>query len=110
MSISAASQRREPGALFERTCLARRLAGAGAECGLPAAELLPAVAVVLAGRDQGGVSRPREHGGVLRPCGSKAGLRIPLAPPRFAEILRQAAPPPRLLPLQRLPQGSFRLP
>src|SRR5205085_11289936 len=49
-----------PGALLERTCLARQLAGVGAECGLPAAELLPAVFVVVAGRDQGGVPRSRQ--------------------------------------------------
>src|SRR3569832_215113 len=48
-----------PGALLERTCLARRLAGVGAECRLPAAELLSAVSLVVAGRDQGGVSRSR---------------------------------------------------
>src|SRR5262249_17353415 len=45
------------GALLERTCLAGRLAGIGAERGFPAAELLSAVSLVVAGRDQGGVSR-----------------------------------------------------
>src|SRR5204862_7239321 len=49
------------GALLERTCLAGRLAGTGAERGFPAAELLPAVSLVVAGRDQGGVSRSRQH-------------------------------------------------
>src|SRR5207247_3929028 len=61
MSTHAASQLIwGPGALLERTCLARRLAGSGAERGLPAAELLSAVSLVVAGRDQGGVSRSRQ--------------------------------------------------
>src|SRR5450432_191399 len=51
----------EPGALLERTRLARRLAGTGVERGFPAAELLPAVSLVVAGRDQGGVPRPCQH-------------------------------------------------
>ena len=72
MWVQAASQpNREPGALLERTCLARRLAGAGAECGLPAAKLLPAVSLVVAGRDQGGVPRPRQHRRALRPRGAQ---------------------------------------
>src|ERR1700761_3550070 len=100
----------EPGALFERTCLARRLAGAGVECGLPAAELLPAVALVLAGRDQGGVSRPREHCRALRPGGPKPFLRDPAAQRRVAESLRQADHPPRFHAVQRLPARPFRLP
>src|SRR2546428_14107861 len=54
---NAASQRIwRPGALLERACLTRRLAGTGAECGFPAAELLSTVSLVVAGRDQGGVS------------------------------------------------------
>src|ERR1700757_1229913 len=111
MSTHAASQPIwESGALFERTCLARRLAGTGAECGFPAAELLSVVALVLAGRDQGGVPRPRQHRRVLRPCGSKSELRNPAAQRRFAKILRQPDPPPRLPPLQRLPPRSLRLP
>src|SRR5258707_3493580 len=62
MSTQAASQLIwGPGALLERTCLARRLAGSGAECGLPPAELLSAVSLVVAGRDQGGGSRLPPH-------------------------------------------------
>src|SRR5204862_888510 len=91
MSTHAASQRIwRPGALLERACLARRLAGIGAECGLPAAELLPAVALVLAGRDQGGVPRPRQHRRALRQSGEKSELRDPAAERRFPEIIRQA--------------------
>src|SRR5204863_4483062 len=97
MSTHAASQRIwRSGALLERACLARRLAGTGAECGLPAAELLPAVAMVLAGRDQGGVPRPRQHRRALRQGGEKSELRDPAAERRFTEILCQTDHPPRL--------------
>ena len=37
------------------------LSGAGPQRGLSSAELFPAVAVVVAGRDQGRLPRPREH-------------------------------------------------
>lgn len=37
------------------------LSGACAQCRLPAFELLSLVALVLAGHDQGGVSRSRKH-------------------------------------------------
>src|SRR6202158_5645502 len=77
-------------ALLERTCLARRLAGTGAECGFPAAQLLPAIAVVVAGRDQGGVPRPRQHRRALRPRGAQPLIRDPAAECGVAEILRQA--------------------
>src|SRR5438876_2183893 len=91
MPLHAASQLIwGPGALLERTCLARRLAGTGAECGFPAAELLPTLAVVVAGRDQGGVSRPRQHRRALRPRGAQPVVRNPAAERGFAEILRQA--------------------
>src|SRR3954453_17320729 len=84
------------GALFERTCLTRRLAGAGVECGLPAAELLPAIALVLAGRDKGGVSRSREHRRVLRSRGAQPLIRDAAAQRGVAEILRQAEHASRL--------------
>src|SRR5689334_24396525 len=88
MSTHAASQRTwRPGALLERTCLARWLAGTGAECGLPAAELLPAVALVLAGRDQGGVPRPRQYRRALRPGGTKSEFRDQAPQRRFAKVL-----------------------
>ena len=97
MSGQAASQpMRGPGALLERTRLARRLAGTGTECGLPAAELLPTVTLVVAGCDQGGVPRPRQHRRALRPRGAQPHLRDAAAQRRIAEILRQAdhASPP----------------
>src|SRR5579859_5431104 len=110
MSTHAASQPIwESGALFERTCLARRLAGTGAECGFPAAELLPAIALVVARRDQGGVPRPRRYRGALRPGGTKSELRNPVAQRRIAKILRQADHPPRLHPVQRVPARPLRL-
>src|ERR1700712_4727484 len=79
-----------PGALLERTCLARRLAGSGAQCRLPAAELLSAVSLVVAGRDQGGVPRPRQHRRTLRPGGTQPFVRDSAAERCIAEILRQA--------------------
>src|SRR4030088_3710604 len=104
MSTHAASQLIwRPGALLERTCLARRLAGTGAECGLPAAQLLSAIAVVVAGRDQGGVSRPRQHRRALRPRGAQPLVRDPVAERGVAEILRQALYTSRFYPVQRVP-------
>src|SRR5882757_6186761 len=111
MSTLAASQRIwRPGALLERTCLARRLAGTGVERGFPAAELLPAIALVLAGRDQGGVSRPRQYRRTLRPCSAQPELRDPAPERGVAKILRQAEHAPRLHPVQRLPARPLRLP
>src|SRR5664279_4525740 len=55
---------------FERARFAEWFSSAGAQRGLQAVELLPFVAVVLAGRDQGGVSRAREHRRQLRPRGA----------------------------------------
>src|SRR4051812_37930694 len=98
------------GALLERTRLARRLAGTGAECGFPAAELLPAVSLVVAGRDQGGIPRPRQYRRALRPRGTQPELRDPAPERGVAEILRQADHPPRLHPVQRLPARPLHLP
>src|SRR6476469_5885674 len=111
MSTRAASQLIwRPGALIERTCLARRLAGSGAECRLPAAELLPAVSLVVAGRDQGGVPRPRQHRRALRPRGAQPELRDPASERGVAEVVRQADDASRLHPVQRLPARSVLLP
>src|ERR1700733_117733 len=109
MSVHAASQLTwGPGALLERTCLARRLAGTGAECGLPAAELLPALALVVAGRDQGGIPRPRQHRRALRSRGAQPLVRNSAAERGVAEILRQADHASRLHPVQRIPARPFR--
>src|SRR3954447_18013037 len=75
------------GALLERTCLAGRLAGTGAECGLPAAELLPTVSLVVAGRDQGGVSRSRQHRRALRSRGAQPYVRNPASERGVAEVV-----------------------
>src|ERR1700684_493866 len=97
MSTHAASQLiRGPGALLERTCLARRLADTGVECGLPAAKLLSAVSLVVAGRDQGGVSRSRQHRRTLRPRGAQPLVRDAAAERGGADILRQAVDASRL--------------
>src|SRR3982751_3462882 len=111
MSTEAASQpKRGSGALLERTCLARRLAGTGAECGFPAAELLPAVSLVVAGRDQGGIPRPRQYRRALRPRGTQPELRDPAPERGVAEILRQADHPSGFHPVQCLPARSFLVP
>src|SRR6267142_2958457 len=98
------------GALLERTCLAGRLAGTGAERGFPAAELLPAVSLVVARRDQGGVSRSRQHRRALRPRGAQSDLRDPASERGLAEVVRQTDHAPRLHPVQRLPARSLRVP
>src|SRR5882757_1360851 len=91
MQSNAASQLAwESGALLERTRLARRLAGTGFERGFPAAELLPAVSLVVARRDQGGVSRSRQHRRALRPRGAQLELRSPVAERGVAQVVRQA--------------------
>src|SRR6202171_2878428 len=108
MSTHAASQLIwGPGALLERTCLARRLAGTGTECGLPAAQLLSAVSLVVAGRDQGGVPRSRQHRRALRPRGAQSFVRNSAAERGVAEILRQADHASRLHPVQRVPARSL---
>src|SRR5260221_14333985 len=104
MSTHAASQLIwRPGALLERTCLARRLAGTGAECGLPAAQLLSAVSLVVAGRDQGGFPRPRQYRRAPRPRGAPPLLLDSAAERGVAEILRQADHASPFHPVQRVP-------
>ena len=69
--------RGENGASFDGSCssgVAGDVSGAGAERGLPALELLSAIDLVLAGRDQGGVSRPRQH---------RLGIRHAVRSPTF---------------------------
>src|ERR1700744_5361929 len=111
MSTHAASQLIwGPGALLERTCLARWLAGTGTERGLPAAQLLSAVSLVVAGRDQGGVPRPRQYRRALRSRGAQPDVRDSAAQRGIAEILRQADHASRLYPVQRIPARPLRLP
>src|SRR5260370_10141172 len=87
-----------PEALLERTCLARRLAGIGTECGLPAAQLLSAVSLVVAGRDQGGVPRSRQYPRALLPRGTQPLVPNFTAEPGRAEILCPADHPSPLHP------------
>src|SRR4051812_5516698 len=63
------------GASLERSRVAKRISGTGAQRRFSAAELLPAVAVVLAGRHQGRVPRAGQHRRQLRPRGALAELR-----------------------------------
>src|SRR2546423_13828490 len=111
MSAKAASQLIwGSGALLERTCLARWLAGTGAECRFSAAQLLSAVAVVVAGRDQGGAPRPRQHPGALRPPGQQPPLCGPASERAVAANLRQAPPASPVPPIQRVPAPPRRPP
>src|SRR5262249_23872980 len=70
---------------LERSCIANRLAGFGLECGFPAAVLLPAVAVVVAGRDQGGVSRTGKNLCPIPSGGAQPAPRHEAAPPGTAQ-------------------------
>src|SRR5258708_2777229 len=111
MSSHAASQPIwGPGALLERTCLTRWLAGTGAERGLPAAQLLPAVSLVVAGRDQGGVSRSRQYRRALRPRGAQPHLRNSAPQRGVAEIVREADDASGLHPVQCLLARPLHLP
>src|SRR5579862_896577 len=95
---------------FERSCIAIGLSGPGAQRGLPAAELLPAVAVVVAGRDQGGLSRAGEHRRQLRSRRALAELRDEAAERGVAENLRKALDASRLHPVQCVSARPLRLP
>ena len=95
---------------LERSCIAIGFSGAGAERGFPAAELLPAVAVVVAGRHQGGLPRAGEHRRQLRPRGALAELRDEAAERGVAEDLREAVDPSGLHAVQRVPARPLLLP
>src|SRR3984885_13425300 len=95
---------------LERSCVALWLARVGSERGLSAAELLPTVAVVLAGRHQGRLSRTREHRRQLRSRGAFAELRDEAAERGVAEDLCEALDESGLHAVQCLPARSFRLP
>ena len=70
--------------------IADQLSGARPECGLPSAELLSVVRLVLAGRDQGRVPRPRQHALRIRDVVRARPSRC-ACPGRVAEELHQAA-------------------
>src|SRR6188508_2814902 len=70
---------RETGALLERARVTGWFSCAGAERGFSSAQLLPSVALVLAGRDQGGVPRSRQHRRQLRSRRTQSVLRDAVA-------------------------------
>src|SRR5262249_52423358 len=78
---------------LERSCIANRLAGFGLECGFPAAVLLPAVALVVAGRDQGGVFGTGQYRRQLRSRGAQPDPRDEAAQRGIAQDLRQTVDP-----------------
>ena len=80
------------------------------ERGLPSAQLLSAVDLVLAGRDQGGLPRPGQHRLRIRHAGAQPELRDAAALGGVAEELRQAVALSRLHPVQRVPARPLHLP
>src|SRR5215468_844834 len=95
-------ERREP--------IPRRLSRPCAQRGFSSAQLLPAVAVVMAGRDQGGLSRAGEHRRRIRPRGAQPELGDEAPQRGFAQDLCKAFDPTRLHPLQRVPARQVQLP
>src|SRR5499427_9338254 len=95
---------------LERLDVAEWISGPGAQRGFPSTELLPAVAVVLAGRDQGGVPRARQHRGALREGRAQPELRDEAAQRGVAQDLREALDPPGVHALQRVSARQVRLP
>src|SRR5208283_5272672 len=91
-------------------CLAAELSGAGSQRRFSPLELLPPVSLGLAGRDQGGVSRPRQHRLALRQSGQKPVLRDAAAVGRIAQGLRAAITPAGLHALQRVLARPLHLP
>src|SRR6516162_783241 len=87
---------------IERPRFAERMASLGAQRGLSSAELLSVVVVVLAGRHQGGFSRPREHRRQLRQGGAQPELRDAAAERGIAQDLREALHQSGLHPVQRV--------
>src|SRR5215212_7923101 len=109
MSGEAALQLRwGSGALLERTCLARWLAGAGAECRFSATQLLSAVSLVLAGRDQGRVPRPCEYRRALRPRGAQPVVRNSASERGIAEVVCEADDASRVYTIQCVPARPVR--
>jgi hypothetical protein len=89
---------------------AGELSGPRLERGLPSAQLLSVVDLVLAGRNQGGVPRPGQHPVGIRRGGALSELRDAAALGGVAEKLRQADPLSRLHPVQRVPARPLHLP
>src|SRR5262245_63478394 len=95
-------ERREP--------IPRRLSRPRPQCGFSSAQLLPAVAVVVAGRRQGGLSRAGEHRRPVRPRGAQPKPGDEASQRGVAQGLREARNAARLHPLQRIPARQVQLP
>ncbi|CAA7621244.1 hypothetical protein MTBUT4_380054 [Magnetospirillum sp. UT-4] len=89
---------------------AGKLSRPGAECRFPAAQLFPALAVVLAGGGEGGRFRARQRGLRIRARGPLAQLGHAPAQRHLAERVHPGGPAPGLHPLQRVPARPLRLP
>src|ERR1700749_2399965 len=78
---------------LERPRAEQRVARAGAQRGLPAAQLLPIVAVVMAGRPQGRLPRAGEHRRAIRQGGALTQPGDEAAERGLAQDLREAFDP-----------------
>src|SRR3954451_14339606 len=88
---------------LERPRAEKRMARARAQRGLPATELLSIVAVVVAGRHQGCLSRAGEYRRAIRQAGALAESRDEAAERGVAEDLREAFDSPRVHPVKSIP-------
>src|SRR3954451_5666777 len=93
-----------------RHAAVERLSGPRPERRLPAAELLPAVGLELAGGRQGHLPRPRRGGLALRPGDPLARLRDAAAERRGAQAVRTPGPPAAVHAVQRLSTRPLQLP
>src|SRR5690606_3166063 len=101
---------RQGGTQGDDSSLAGCDARSGAERGLSPAELLSFVSVVVAGRHQGRLPRPRPYPRRIRARGLLALLLDEAAERGVPEELCEALSPPRLHPLQRLPARPLPVP
>src|SRR5262245_46116869 len=93
-----------------RDLVPRRLSRPRPQRGFSSAQLLPAVAVVVAGRHQGGLSRAGEHRRPVRPRSAQPEPGDEAPQRGFAQDLREARDAARLHPLQRVPARQVQLP
>src|SRR5215510_5872585 len=94
----------------ERPSITQRMASPRAQRGLPSAELLSAVAVVLAGYDQGRLPRARQYRRQLRTLGAQPQPRDEAAKRGLAQDLREACDAACVHALQRVPARPVLLP
>ncbi len=87
----------------------RSLPGPRPQRRLPSVELFPAVALVLAGHDQGRLSRAREYRRGIRPRGALGWIRNARSFGRVAQDLREARAQSRLYAVQCFLAGSLRV-